>query len=99
MIFQEALMAFTSTVWGTIPEHFLPQSIRRDEEKINTAIELEHFCAPVVHPDSGETISKYQTLAKYPVTKETWTSAWGNNGEIWYKVMIKQTQQGRTHCS
>ena len=51
--------------------------MQRDEHKINTAIKLEHFCAPVVHPVSGETISKYQTLARDPVTKETWTIAWG----------------------
>ena len=69
MILQEALVEFTATVWNTSPDHFLPQSMRRDEDKINTAIELKHFCAPVVHPVSGETISKYQTLAKDPVTK------------------------------
>ena len=77
MVFQEALTAFTATVWGTSPEHFIPQSMRRDEHKINTAIKLEHFCATVFHPVSGETISKYQTLARDPVTKETWTTAWG----------------------
>ena len=49
----------------------------RDEQRINTAIKLEHLCAPVVHPVSGETISKYQTLARDPVTKETWMTAWG----------------------
>ena len=77
MILQEAFMAFTATVCGMSPEHLLPQSMRLDEDKINKAIELEHFCAPVVHPVSRETISKYQTLAKNPVTKETWTTAWG----------------------
>ena len=41
------------------------------------AIELEHFCPLVVHPVSGETISKYHILAKDPLTKETWTIAWG----------------------
>ena len=51
--------------------------MRRDEHRINTAIKLEHFCAPVVHPVSWETILKYQTLARDPVTKETWTTAWG----------------------
>ena len=29
---------------------------------IAAAIYIEHFCAPVVHPTTGETISKYQTL-------------------------------------
>ena len=77
IILKEALTALTFTVWGTSPDHFVPQSMRRDEHKINTAIELEHFCSPVIHPVSGEKISKYQTLAKYPITKETWTTAWG----------------------
>ena len=77
IISQEALAAFTATVWGTSSENFIPQYIQRDEHKINTAIKLEYLCAPVVHPVSGETMSKYQTLAKYPITKETWTTAWG----------------------
>ena len=77
MILQKAFTAFTATVWGTSPEYFIPQYMRRDEHIINTATKLEHFCAPVFHPVSGETISKYQTLAADPVTKETWTTAWG----------------------
>ena len=59
LILQEALTEFTATVWGTSPENFIPQSMRRDEHKINTTIKLEHFCTPFVHPVSGETISKY----------------------------------------
>ena len=81
MISQDSFTAFTATVWGTSPEHFIPQSMRRDEDKIDTAIKLEHFCAPVVHPVFGETISKYQTLARDAVTKETWTAAWGKEWE------------------
>ena len=49
----------------------------REEDIIRTSKNIEHFCAPVVHPVTGETISKYQTLARYPVIKETWTTAWG----------------------
>ena len=77
MISQEALTTITATVWGMSPEYFIPQSMQRYEYRINTAIKLDHFCAPVVHPVSGETITKYQTLARDPVTKETWTTAWG----------------------
>ena len=51
--------------------------MRREEEKNRTPINIENFCAPVVHPVTGETISKYQTLARDTVTKETWTTAWG----------------------
>ena len=77
MISQEALVVITETVWGTSPENFLPQYMRKNAEKINTAIQLEHLCAPVVHPVYRETISKYQTLAKNAVTKETWTTSCG----------------------
>ena len=81
MILQEALTAFTATVWGTSPNHFIPQSMRWDEQKSNTALKMEHFYAPVVHPVFGETIKKNQTWARYPVTKETWTTARGKEWE------------------
>jgi hypothetical protein len=42
-----------------------------------TAINVDHFCAPVVHPVTGETITKYQKLVKDPVTREVWTTAFG----------------------
>ena len=76
IILQEALTEFTATVWGTSSEYFIPQSMWRDEHRVNTAIKMEHFCDPVVHLVSGEKFSKYQTLARDPVTKETWKVAW-----------------------
>ena len=82
LILQEALTAFMETVWGTSPENFIPQSMRRDEHKINTAIKLEHLCAPVVHPVSRETITKYQTLARDPVLEKPGQQYGENNGEI-----------------
>ena len=43
---------------------------------------LERFCAPVIHPITGESITNYKKLAKYPATREVWTTAfrkeWGN---------------------
>jgi hypothetical protein len=42
-----------------------------------TAINLDHLCAPVVHPVTGETITKYPKLAKDPVTRDLWTTAFG----------------------
>jgi hypothetical protein len=41
------------------------------------AINIDHFCAPVVHPITGETITKYQKLARDPITREVWTTAFG----------------------
>jgi hypothetical protein len=42
-----------------------------------TDVDLEHLCAPVIHPDTGELITKYQKLQRDPVLKETWTTAFG----------------------
>jgi hypothetical protein len=41
------------------------------------AINIDHFCAPVVHPITGETITKYQKLAKDLITSKAWTAAFG----------------------
>ena len=77
MILQKAFTAFSANVWSASPEKFLPSRMRREEDKIITAIDIELYCAPDVHPVTGKKISKYQTLAKYPVTKEKWTTSWG----------------------
>ena len=99
MILQEALTEFTATVWGMIAEYFIPQSMRRDEHIINMAIKMEHFCAPVVHPISMETFSKYKTLAIDPVKKEIWTTAWGKEWGNLAQCDEKNTHQEQTHSS
>ena len=65
----------------------MPQ-ILADKEAASAAnnnaaeINLEHFCASVFHTTMGETISKYQIMAKDPETRELWKTAfgkeWGN---------------------
>jgi hypothetical protein len=37
----------------------------------------EHFCAPVIHPVTGESITKYKTLVNDPITTKTWAHAFG----------------------
>ena len=41
------------------------------------SIDIEHFCAPVVHPTTGETITSYKKPAKDEELKETWTTRFG----------------------
>ena len=41
------------------------------------AVDIDHFCAPVVHPVTGETITKYKMLVNDPVTREIWSRAFG----------------------
>ena len=36
---------------------------------------IEHFCAPIVHPVTRETISSYKKLARNPVTQDTWMTS------------------------
>ena len=38
---------------------------------------LEHYCAPVIHPTTGKIISKYRELANDPETREVWVRAFG----------------------
>ena len=40
-------------------------------------IDLEHFCAPVIHPTTGKIISKYKELANDPEMCEVWMTAFG----------------------
>ena len=40
---------------------------------------LEHFCSPMVHPITGETISSYKKLMHDPATAETWQTAFGKD--------------------
>ena len=37
----------------------------------------EHFCAPVIHPHTGESITKYKKLVNDPVLAHTWSRAFG----------------------
>ncbi|KAL7426973.1 hypothetical protein ACHAXH_000515 [Discostella pseudostelligera] len=37
----------------------------------------EHFCAPVIHPITGKSITNYKKLAADPVMRDTWARAFG----------------------
>ena len=66
------------------------------------AVDIDHFCAPVVHPVTEETITKYKTLVNDPATRERYVVGHlEKNLEIWHKKMISQAQQALTQylCS
>ena len=48
-------------------------------EEEATMLDMEHFCAPVVHPKTGKVITKYQKLANDPdpEIRETWRNGLG----------------------
>ena len=45
--------------------------------KKNYEVDIEHFCAPSIHPVTVETITKYQKLTKDPHTKDIWLFSFG----------------------
>ena len=49
--------------------------------KNNYEVDIEHLCAHVIHPVTGETITKYRKLIKDPHTKDIWLLAFGKEFE------------------
>ena len=83
IISQEAVNILTTRVWSDeqntwTPDAFITSSgnTTNDATKIYDQ-DIEHFCAPVIHPITGEHISSYNKLAKDPATKEVWTTSLG----------------------
>ena len=81
IISQEAVNLVTEKVLYSKPVyHWTPQAFvtaiptTRNE---NLYVNIENFCAPVIHPITGETITKYQKLFKDPVTRDIWSAAFG----------------------
>ena len=78
MCTQTALNALTVKVWNDHRPAFVPNTLRV-EQGIHTMPDIEHFCAPVVHPRTGEVITKYAKLAQDPDpdVRETWKDGLG----------------------
>eukprot|EP00984_Skeletonema_dohrnii_P002769 scaffold955_cov79-Skeletonema_dohrnii-CCMP3373.AAC.11 len=80
IITQEALNAVTDQVYyqdsmAWTPRDFLTAAT--NEIRQNYDVDIEHFCAGVVHPVTGETINNYRKLASDPVMKPDWTKEFG----------------------
>ena len=52
-------------------------SITKTSEEIHSQENLQHFCAPVIHPTTGKLIRSYKHLAKDPDLKEVWETGFG----------------------
>ena len=61
-------------------------------------VDIAYFCAPIVHPITGETISKYKRLTLAQATKETWTTAFGKDSGNMAQGGDKKTGQGFSLC-
>ena len=57
-------------------------SLIKTSEEIHSQENLQHFCAPVIHPTMGKIITSYKYLANDPELKEVWETGfvkdWGS---------------------
>ena len=76
IIYQETINLVTNNVYGDTRNCWLPEdfitTIPTAKPTNAYDIELDHYCAPVVHPVTSVTITQYRKLANDPVTSEIW---------------------------
>ena len=80
----EAVNVLTAKIYSEVNETWLPSDFivaqpaqhNHDGTTIGD-VYIEHFCAPVVHPVMGETITSFKKLADDPITRSTWTTGYG----------------------
>ena len=74
MITQDPPQAVKFDVMTHTPSAFTPSNMK---QPLNLFLNLEHYCAPVIHPTTVEIITKYSKLANDPETRELRTKAFG----------------------
>ena len=81
MISQEAVNFISEKVYNEDPTTWMPESFTTSSPSVspknNYEIDIEHCCAPVIHPITGETITTYQKFIKDPHTKDIWSLVFG----------------------
>ena len=74
IISQEAINLVTTNVYGDTSNRWLPDNFITASPTAKPTnsydVELEHYCALVVHPVTGVTITQYRKLANDPVTSD-----------------------------
>ena len=72
IITQAAVDAITANVYYNDDTYaWTPRKYIQGKKEENADHDIEHFCAPVVHPDTGETITNYKKLANDPIMSKT----------------------------
>ena len=74
MITQEALQEVKFDIITHIPSAFTPSKMK---QPLNNNLNLEHYCAPVIHSTTGEIVTKYSKLTNDPETREVWATSFG----------------------
>ena len=58
IISQEALWSVAMGVMEARPQWTIPATMEKESKNGDTAFNIEHFCAPVIHPSTGKVITK-----------------------------------------
>ena len=74
---------------------YIPDKLKQERNKTKIRdFDLQEVCNGVVHPITGDTITKYKTLANDPTTKSTWEeSMCVELGSLLIKVGRTRTDQ------
>ena len=82
VISQEALRAFSLQAVGINPYPIIidnQDSTTTPSEEIHFQADIQHLCAPFIHPTTGEIITSYKKLANDPALKHTWQTGFGKD--------------------
>lgn len=77
IISQEALLSVALGVMETRPDWTVPKAMESKSKNGDMAFNIEHFCAPVIHPSTGKMITKWTELANDPEMTEILSTALG----------------------
>jgi hypothetical protein len=75
IISQEAINFLTKCTWAKAPDIFTPNKLCPTSAP--SCLDFAQVTMPMVHPTTGETISRYKRLIHNPATAETWQMAFG----------------------
>ena len=87
IISQEALIAFSLAVVGIKRIHPITKDNQDYKNKtvgeIHSQQNRQHFCAPVIHPTTGDIMTSYKRLTNDPKFREVWETGFGKEwGEL-----------------
>lgn len=75
IITQEAVNFLTNCAWNKNNDLYLSTKFLRLWDTISPR--LENFCVSIIHPETGEVISKYEKLMWDPKLQHMWTTVMG----------------------
>ncbi len=78
MVTRHAINSLTETEQASCQRAFTPSRLL-PPVVLDAPSHREHFCSPMVHPITGETISSYKKLMHDLATAETWQTAFGKD--------------------